>query len=96
MSSEKYTGKVKWFNHKRGFGFIENLDEKEDIFVHQSQLRPLSNVFRTLYEGEYVEFSKKEDENKKVNAINVTGIKGNTLMCETKINKHHENEESKE
>ena len=47
------TGKVKWFNEKKGFGFIEN-DEGGDVFVHHTAIR--SEGFRTLAEGERVSF----------------------------------------
>ena len=46
-------GKVKWFNNEKGFGFIEYKDG-EDIFVHYSAI--LSPGYKTLVEGQYVEF----------------------------------------
>jgi len=46
-------GKVKWFNEKKGFGFIE-CDEGEDVFVHFSAIQ--DNGFKTLYEGQRVSF----------------------------------------
>ncbi len=46
-------GKVKWFNNEKGFGFIEYNNE-EDIFVHYSAI--LSEGYKTLVEGQYVEF----------------------------------------
>lgn len=45
-------GKVKWFNNDKGYGFIEN--EGEDIFVHYSAI--LSDGYKTLVEGQYVDF----------------------------------------
>ena len=47
------TGKVKWFNNEKGFGFIE-YTEDEDIFVHYSSI--LSEGYKTLVEGQYVDF----------------------------------------
>ncbi|MBE6152473.1 MAG: cold shock domain-containing protein [Firmicutes bacterium] len=47
-------GKVKWFNNDKGYGFIECGDSKEDIFVHYSSI--LSEGYKMLVEGEYVEF----------------------------------------
>ena len=47
------TGKVKWFNNEKGFGFIEYNDQ-EDIFVHYSAI--LSEGYKTLVEGQYVKF----------------------------------------
>jgi CspA family cold shock protein len=46
-------GKVKWFDVKKGFGFIERPGEP-DVFVHYSQVR--QQGFKTLDEGEEVEF----------------------------------------
>jgi len=47
-------GKVKWFNDKKGFGFIEPDGGGEDIFVHHTSIQ--SEGFRTLAEGQGVQF----------------------------------------
>jgi CspA family cold shock protein len=47
------SGKVKWFDSKKGFGFIAQ-DAGQDVFVHHSSI--LGNGFRTLSEGEDVVF----------------------------------------
>jgi cold shock protein len=47
-------GKVKWFNDKKGFGFIEPDGGGEDIFVHHTSI--LSDGFRTLAEGQNVQY----------------------------------------
>ena len=47
------TGKVKWFNNEKGFGFIE-YKEGEDVFVHYSQVR--QDGYKSLNEGDYVYF----------------------------------------
>lgn len=52
-------GKVKWFNAKKGFGFIA-LDTGEDVFVHFSVIK--SEGFRTLSEGQEVEFEIEQGE----------------------------------
>jgi CspA family cold shock protein len=46
-------GTVKWFNGEKGFGFIAQ-EGGDDLFVHYSEIQ--SNGFRTLEEGERVEF----------------------------------------
>ena len=48
------TGKVKFFNEKKGFGFIEQ-DSGPDVFVHFSAIQ--SDGFKTLAEGQQVEFT---------------------------------------
>jgi CspA family cold shock protein len=48
------TGKVKWFNESKGFGFITPEGGDKDCFVHYSAIQ--GNGFRTLTEGERVEF----------------------------------------
>jgi len=53
------TGKVKWFNDTKGYGFIE-VDGGGDVFVHHSDIQ--SEGFRTLTEGEAVSFDVVEGE----------------------------------
>ena len=50
----KETGKVKWFNNKKGFGFIERASGG-DVFVHYSAI--VSDGYKTLKEGDSVEFT---------------------------------------
>lgn len=61
------TGKVKWFDSKKGFGFIEQ-EEKEDVFVHFREIQ--TDGYKTLKEGQEVEF-KLEDGEKGPQAVNV-------------------------
>lgn len=48
------TGRVKWFNAKKGFGFIAPDDGGADLFVHHSEIR--TEGYATLDEGQKVEF----------------------------------------
>lgn len=55
--SERFLGTVKWFNDGKGYGFIER-EEGEDVFVHYSAIQMEGfSAFRTLGEGQQVEFS---------------------------------------
>ncbi|MBP6122904.1 MULTISPECIES: cold shock protein CspG [Providencia] len=69
--SNKMTGLVKWFNADKGFGFISPTDGSKDVFVHFSAIQ--SNDFRTLDEGQKVEFTI-EDGAKGPAAANVVAI----------------------
>lgn len=53
------TGTVKWFNDKKGFGFISQ-DNGTDVFVHQTSIQ--TEGFRTLAEGDKVEFEVIKDQ----------------------------------
>jgi CspA family cold shock protein len=55
--SERVLGTVKWFNDGKGYGFIER-EEGEDIFVHFTAIQ--GEGFRSLIEGQRVEFSVEE------------------------------------
>ena len=63
-------GIVKWFNNKKGFGFIE-LNEGKDIFVHHTSIK--MEGYKTLTEGERVKFDI-EETNRGPAAKNVTKI----------------------
>jgi cold shock protein len=63
-------GTIKWFNEKKGFGFIQQ-DNGPDVFVHYSSIA--AEGFKTLAEGQRVKFDI-EDGNKGPKAINVTKI----------------------
>ncbi len=51
------SGIVKWFNNDKGFGFIKR-DTGDDVFVHHTAIQ--ANGYRTLTEGERVEFDVKQ------------------------------------
>jgi len=68
--SNKMLGTVKWFNAEKGFGFISPEDGSKDVFVHFSAIE--GNDFRTLDEGQKVEFTV-QDGPKGPSAANVTG-----------------------
>ena len=64
-------GKVKWFNEKKGYGFIES-EEHGDVFVHYSAIE--GDGFRTLNEGESVSFEVEEGK-KGLQAIKVRQVR---------------------
>ncbi len=66
----RVTGKVKWFDDTKGFGFITPDDGKKDCFVHRSAIEG----GRSLPEGKRVEFSVVTDENGREAAADVVTI----------------------
>lgn len=62
------TGRVKWFDEKKGFGFIERQDGN-DVFVHYKAIN--SPGYKTLPEGQEVEFEVEQGQ-KGPQAVNVT------------------------
>jgi CspA family cold shock protein len=56
----RVTGTVKWFDSKKGFGFITRDDNGQDIFVHFSAIQ--GRGFKNLEEGEKVEFEIVQEE----------------------------------
>lgn len=64
------TGKVKWFNSEKGFGFITT-ENGEDLFVHFSQIQ--KDGYKTLEEGEAVTFDVVEGQ-KGPQAANVESL----------------------
>lgn len=68
-------GRVKWFNNKKGLGFIE-YKENLDIFVHYSSI--MIEGYKTLSEGQMVEFDLVETE-KGLQAKNVKEVKPTTV-----------------
>lgn len=64
-------GTVKWFNSEKGYGFITNDANGEEVFVHFSAI--MSDGFKTLAEGQKVTFDTESDpkDSRKLRAINV-------------------------
>jgi cold shock CspA family protein len=96
--STYFTGRVKWFNNKSGYGFITVIKNgtefpegvtsfiDEDIFAHHSFVFVDKEQFRYLVQGEYVNFkvSKIDSESHKYQATDICGVSGGKLLCETR------------
>jgi CspA family cold shock protein len=70
LGSMAVEGTIKWFNEKKGYGFIQQ-DDGPDIFVHYSSI--VADGFKTLTEGQRVQF-EIEDGNKGPKAVNVIRV----------------------
>jgi cold shock CspA family protein len=87
---KRFTGMVKWFNNKAGFGFItvcgDNEYSNKDIFVHYSSIRLTNSQYKYLVQGEYVDFTimKSQNEKHEYHATDITGVLGGNIMCETR------------
>ena len=82
-------GRVKWFNNKAGYGFVTinvPTETTSDIFVHHASIDVEEQQYRYLVQGEYVEFeiSNAQLGTHESQAVNVRGINGGKLMCETR------------
>lgn len=69
-NSNAVKGTVKWFNETKGFGFIQQ-ESGPDVFAHFSEIA--SSGFKTLLEGQLVEFSVVQGQ-KGPNAVNIVAI----------------------
>ncbi len=70
--AERVTGTVKWFNPAKGYGFISG-EGGRDLFVHYSAIQDSAGGFRTLNEGDVVEFDVEEGQ-KGPQATNVVRV----------------------
>jgi cold shock CspA family protein len=89
IQGERALARVKWFNSKSGFGFLTVTNGEHngrDIFVHHSAIGVLSQQYKYLVEGEYVELFvlPLQSGEHEFQATNVCGVNGGKLMCETR------------
>jgi len=71
MDSDKYVGKVAWFDNHLGYGFISRPNEA-DLFVHWSDI--VSEGFKTLKKGQEVVFSVGLNNRKQPKAVEVAVV----------------------
>ena len=84
-------GRVKWFNNKSGYGFItvcEGEHKDKDIFAHFSSIVVNDSQYKYLVQGEYVQFDlvSSTEQNHQFKSLNIKGVRGYELMCETRTN----------
>ena len=70
--SDKVTGTVKWFDESKGFGFLQQASGA-DVFAHYSAIQTDGDGFRTLQEGQTVEFNVTQGQ-KGLQAENIVAI----------------------
>ena len=78
----EHLGQVKWFDKKKGFGFIKNVNEdtSEDVFFHFSEIQSVG--YKILYPGEFVSMDiGSNDENKPI-CRNIRGVCGLQLLTD--------------
>lgn len=89
-----YRGRVKWFQPRKGFGFVtlqtgttgtDGTPVTTDIFVYHKGIKVQVEQYRFLTEGEYIQFNlaKSDNPSQVCQAVNVRGVDGGMLMCET-------------
>jgi len=89
-----YSGRVKWFNNKSGYGFITVIKPDEaaavpvgtDVFAHHMEINVSCDQYRYLVQGEYVAFDvvKTTNENHEYQCAKIKGMYGGQLICETR------------
>ncbi len=67
------TGKTKWFNDQKGYGFIAPDDGSKDLFVHHTAIQGKSGAFKTLSEGQAVSYETASSP-KGPKAVNVVPV----------------------
>jgi len=83
-------GNVKWYDSKKGYGFVTlltpDLENKDDVFVHYSNINVSDGNYKRLFPGEYIEFEIGPGKDGRSVCLNVSGPYGGLLLCE---NEHH-------
>jgi cold shock CspA family protein len=76
-----HVGQVVRFFNRKGFGFIKDLHDDKDYFVHNTEISLKDNGYRKLYPGEYVSYNIIDKDSKQV-CTGVRGIMGFPLLTE--------------
>ena len=76
-------GMVKWFDNRKGYGFIRDLNKDKDLFVHFSNISVKhESTYKKLYPCEYVSYGLEEKDGREV-CVNVTGVYGGPLLTDS-------------
>ena len=73
-------GVVDWFNVRKGYGFIINLDDDNRFFCHRTAIT--GDGYIRLFPGEFVSFETENLDDGKVQCKEVTGVNGRNLLCQ--------------
>lgn len=82
-TGETKFGRVKWFDSRKGYGYVTVTRERKDYFVHHSGILTREDVYKTLLPDEYVQFKICLDDNGRECACDVEGVDGGPIQCET-------------
>jgi len=82
MEFGSHVGRVMRFYNRKGFGFIHDLNDNKDYFVHNSDIVTKEDIYRKLYPGEYVSYDTQKQTDGREKCVNVRGIMGYPLLTE--------------
>ena len=82
---ERYTGRVEWFNSRKGYGFINDVNSENSYFVHYDGITVSGDNYKKLFPGEYVSFSLMTTDDR-TSCIDVRGINNGPLLTENQYN----------
>ena len=86
MSEDRFMGCVKWFDPRKGYGFINDLNSEDSYFVHYDGISVSdSNTYKKLFPGEYVSFNILT-KNERKSCVDVRGINNGPLLTEGDFN----------
>ena len=91
MSGVKISGKVKWFNNAKGYGFVNEDGKTEDLFAHYSAI--IMDGYKTLKAGQVVSFEIIQGP-KGLHAVKIEPVKAETLEKPAAPHAHKEKKQT--
>ena len=88
MEFGSHVGQVIKFFNRKGFGFIHDLNDEKDYFIHNSDIACEEGIYRKLYPGEYVSYNIGKQKDGRDKCVEVRGIMGNLLLTENEDNNY--------